>query len=89
MIKYFGETCIIGGNVSIAGHLNITDNVILTGTSVVSRPIKEPGIYSSGVGLMKNREWRKNAVRFYYLDKMARRLKEVEKKLEEIAGVRA
>lgn len=83
-----GKHCIIGGNVSIAGHLNITDYVILTGTSAVSRSIKEPGVYSSGVGLMKNREWRKNAVRFYYLDKMARRLHKVEKKLEVIAESR-
>lgn len=79
-----GEHCIIGGNVSIAGHLDITNNVVLTGTSAVSRSIKEPGIYSSGVGLMKNSEWRRNAVRFFYLDKMARRLKCVEKTLENL-----
>jgi UDP-3-O-[3-hydroxymyristoyl] glucosamine N-acyltransferase len=81
-----GKHCMIGGNVSIADHIYIVDNVILTGTSVVSRPVKEPGIYSSGVGLMENRKWRKNAIRFYYLDKMARRLYNVEKALEKISG---
>jgi UDP-3-O-[3-hydroxymyristoyl] glucosamine N-acyltransferase len=79
-----GKHCIIGGCVAIAGHLNITDHVILTGTSVVSRSIKEPEIYSSGVGLMKNREWRKNAIRFYHLNEMAKRLKKVEKTLQEL-----
>jgi len=39
-------------------------------------------VYSSGTSADSNRQWRKNAVRFRQLDALARRLKELEKKME-------
>lgn len=77
-----GRHCVFGGAAGIAGHLEITDQVHLTGMTMVSGNIDEPGVYSSGTNADKNRHWRKNAVRFRQLDDMARRLRELEKKLE-------
>jgi UDP-3-O-[3-hydroxymyristoyl] glucosamine N-acyltransferase len=48
---------------------------------MVTGDIKEPGVYSSGTGADTNRQWRKNAVRFRQLDSLAKRIKELEKKL--------
>lgn len=59
-----GRHCMIGGACAIGGHLTICDGVILTGTAMVTKSVKEPGIYSSGTGLLPNKEWRKCAVRF-------------------------
>ncbi|MDF0752365.1 UDP-3-O-(3-hydroxymyristoyl)glucosamine N-acyltransferase [Marinobacter sp. 71-i] len=77
-----GSHCVFGGQSGVAGHLNIADQVHLTGMTLVSGDIRESGVYSSGTSADSNRQWRKNAVRFRQLDAMARRLKELEKKIE-------
>lgn len=77
-----GSHCVFGGQSGVAGHLTIGDQVHLTGMTLVSGDIRESGVYSSGTNADANRQWRKNAVRFRQLDAMARRLKELEKKIE-------
>ena len=77
-----GERCKIGGAVAISGHLNIADDVIITGRSMVMSSIKAPGVYSSGIVTDENRKWRRNAARFRHLDEMAKKLKQLESKLE-------
>jgi UDP-3-O-[3-hydroxymyristoyl] glucosamine N-acyltransferase len=79
-----GRNCTIGGAVGMAGHLTIGDDVHFTGMAMVTRSIHEPGLYSSGVPVMPNAEWRRNAVRFRHLDELARRLKSLEEELEKI-----
>ncbi|BES70813.1 UDP-3-O-(3-hydroxymyristoyl)glucosamine N-acyltransferase [Marinobacter nanhaiticus D15-8W] len=76
-----GRHCVVGGASGIAGHLEIGDQVHLTGMTMVTRSLKEPGVYSSGLGADSNRRWQKNVVRFRQLDEMARKLRELEKKL--------
>lgn len=76
-----GKNCTIAGGVGIVGHIEITDGVHITGMSLVSKSIKESGIYSSGTAIMPANEWRKSATRFRQLDDIARRLKKVEKNL--------
>jgi len=76
-----GKHCRIAGMVGIVGHLDITDNVTVTAMSLVTHSIKEAGVYSAGTPLEPNHLWRKNTLRFKQLDKMAKRLKVLEKKL--------
>jgi UDP-3-O-[3-hydroxymyristoyl] glucosamine N-acyltransferase len=78
-----GKRCTIGGAASIAGHLEIADDVHLTATSAVPKSISEPGLYSSGMPIQDNRTWRRNVVRMRQLDEMAKRLKGLEKRLDE------
>ena len=73
-----GNNCILAGDACVVGHVTICDNVQITARGLVTKSINEPGSYSSGMPLMKTREWRKNAVRMSQLDAMARRLKNVE-----------
>ena len=54
-----GERCMIGGMVGFAGHLTIADDVVVTGCSLVSASIKEPGSYSSGMPTVPSRAWRR------------------------------
>lgn len=74
-----GRYCTIGGAVGIIGHLQIADKVMISAMSLVSQSIAEPGLYSSGTGLLESREWKRNIVRFRQLDDMAKRLRELEK----------
>ncbi|MFA6228701.1 MAG: UDP-3-O-(3-hydroxymyristoyl)glucosamine N-acyltransferase [Rhodanobacter sp.] len=74
-----GRYCMIGGNAGVLGHLEVADRVTITAKSLVTRSIREPGEYSSGVPLQENLQWRKNAARFKHLDEYARRLSALEK----------
>lgn len=74
-----GRYCMIGGNAGVLGHLELADRVTITAKSLVTRSIREPGEYSSGVPLQDNLQWRKNAARFKHLDEYARRLSALEK----------
>ena len=62
-----GKNCIIGGGTAISGHLNIADNVTLTGMSMVTNTISEAGKYSSGIGLFENQKWKRTVVRLRQL----------------------
>lgn len=75
-----GRHCMLGGGVGLSGHLTLADGVQVTGMSLVTNSITQPGVYSSGTGAMTNAQWRRNAVRFKQLDDMARRLKRLEKR---------
>ncbi len=77
-----GKQCFIGGACVFNGHMEITDNVTITGMAMVMRPITEPGMYSSGIPLQPNREWRKTAARVLKIDEMHKRLKELEHQLD-------
>lgn len=74
-----GRHCMLGGGVGLSGHLTICDGVQVTGMSLVTNSIHEPGVYSSGTGAMDNAQWRKNAVRFKQLDEIAKRLVRLER----------
>ena len=69
-----GSNCRIGGAVCITGHINICDDVTVTGTSFVNRSVDEPGSYSSGFPLQTSTQWRKNAVRLHRLDELSRQV---------------
>jgi UDP-3-O-[3-hydroxymyristoyl] glucosamine N-acyltransferase len=77
-----GKYCIIGGGTVINGHIEIADGVTITGMGMVMRGIDEKGMYSSGIPLQPNKEWRKTAARVHRIDDMNKRLKAIEKKLE-------
>jgi len=78
-----GSHCAIGGGVGILGHLKIADGVTVTAMSLVPNSIDKGGVYSSGTPLEPKAHWQKNYVRFKQLDDMARRLKKLEKALDE------
>jgi UDP-3-O-[3-hydroxymyristoyl] glucosamine N-acyltransferase len=54
-----GARCMVGGMVGFAGHLTIADDVMITGCSLVSASIREPGSYSSGMPTVPTRAWRR------------------------------
>ncbi|MCP4954748.1 UDP-3-O-(3-hydroxymyristoyl)glucosamine N-acyltransferase [Photobacterium aquimaris] len=76
-----GKYCIIGGASVLNGHIKIADGVTITGMGMVMRSIEDKGMYSSGIPLQPNREWRRTATRVHRIDEMNKRLKAVEKQL--------
>jgi len=76
-----GRHCMIAGGVGMVGHIEVCDNVFVTGMTMVTRSITEPGAYSSGTAMQPAGEWKKSAARIRQLDDMARRLAQLEKRL--------
>lgn len=73
-----GKRCQIGGAVGIVGHLTICDDVAVTGFTMVSSSITEPGIYSSGIPASTAADWRRIVGRLRRIDGMAARLRALE-----------
>ena len=78
-----GRYCMIGGASVINGHMEICDKVTVTGMGMVMRPITEPGVYSSGIPLQPNKVWRKTAALVMNIDDMSKRLKSLERKVNQ------
>lgn len=74
-----GARCTIGGSSALSGHIEIADDVHLTGGTQVAKSIPAPGIYSSGIPAQENRNWRKMVTRFAQLDSLFRRLRVLER----------
>ncbi len=76
-----GSNCVIGGGCGIVGHIEIADGVHLTGMTMVTKGITESGLYSSGTSFGSNAQWRKSVARFWQLNDLAKKLKDVEKEV--------
>ena len=79
-----GKHCMLAGGVGLVGHIDICDNVFLTGMTMVTHSITEPGSYSSGTAMQPAAEWRKSAARIRQLDDIARRLRQLEKRVGDV-----
>jgi UDP-3-O-[3-hydroxymyristoyl] glucosamine N-acyltransferase len=78
-----GRNCMIGGAVCFAGHLTVCDGAMITGMTAVTKSIREPGVYSSGiVGAIPNQEFRKNNARFHRLGHLIERVQALESALK-------
>ena len=73
-----GKRCLIGGAVGFAGHLEIADDVIVTGLSLVSSSIDRAGVYSSGLPVLEAGEWRRAVARLRHLDELFDRVRRLE-----------
>jgi UDP-3-O-[3-hydroxymyristoyl] glucosamine N-acyltransferase len=78
-----GKNCTIAGLVGISGHLNIADNCMFTGMSMVTKSMTKPGVYSSGMPVVANKEWHKMNARVRRLDLISNRLSTLESEILE------
>ncbi len=78
-----GSYCLIGGAVGIIDNIEIVDQVEITAMSLVSQSILKKGRYSSGTGLMPGNRWKRSIVGFRKLDEMLKRIRLLEKRLDE------
>ena len=76
-----GRYCKISGGTNINGHITVADNTTFTGMSMVTNSVREAGVYSSGIPAIDNAQWRRLAARYKSLDKLARTVARLEKKV--------
>ena len=68
---HIGARVQVGGHSALLGHLQIADDVILMGHSVVSGSLRSAGVYASVMPVMPVRVWRRLVARFRQLDRRA------------------
>ncbi|WP_312936387.1 UDP-3-O-(3-hydroxymyristoyl)glucosamine N-acyltransferase [Pseudomonas sp.] len=81
-----GKHCTIAGGVGMVGHIDVCDNVFVSGMTMVTRSITEPGGYSSGTAMQPLADWRKSAARIRQLDDMAKRVQQLEKRVDTVTS---
>lgn len=76
-----GKNVVIGGQVGVAGHISINSNVAIAAKSGVSKSINEPGNYR-GIPVLPIDEYNRKYVHFKKIDKLLKRIEELENNLE-------
>jgi UDP-3-O-[3-hydroxymyristoyl] glucosamine N-acyltransferase len=74
-----GRYCQISGAVAINGHVSLVDHVTITGMTVVTKDIRQPGVYSSGTPMLENKLWHRNNARYKSLDELAKTVARLDK----------
>lgn len=74
-----GKNCMIAGGVGISGHINICDGVFITAQAGIKDSISSPGVYSSSIPAIPQRQWWRIVARLMKLDDLAKRISALEK----------
>jgi UDP-3-O-[3-hydroxymyristoyl] glucosamine N-acyltransferase len=75
-----GKRVVLAGQVGIAGHLKVGDDAVITAKSATSHDV-ENGKVLSGIPAFDNREWLRSIAAFRRLGEIARKVRELEKKV--------
>ena len=75
-----GKYCMFGGRSGAVGHIRIADRTTVTGSSPVTKSITQPGTtWSCIIPAQPIREWNRTVVHLRKLEKLARRVLNLEK----------
>jgi UDP-3-O-[3-hydroxymyristoyl] glucosamine N-acyltransferase len=69
-----------GGQAGVVGHIEICDDVVVGGATMISKDVREPGFYTSSFPAEKDRDWKRKVARFRRLEDLAKRVGELEKR---------
>jgi len=72
----------IGGQSGISGHLVIGDDVVISGDTLVTKSISEPGQYTANLPVQKHADWVRNFSHLRHLDSMAKKVRKIEQRLD-------
>lgn len=64
-----GKRCVLAGGVGLVGHIELCDDVTITGMTMVTKSILQKGSYSSGTPTLPTNLWKKMAIKIKHLVK--------------------
>jgi UDP-3-O-[3-hydroxymyristoyl] glucosamine N-acyltransferase len=85
---HIGNRVTLAGQVGVAGHLKVGDGVIATAQSGIPSSV-DAGEVISGYPAIDNREWLKASAVFPRLPELQKRLRELERRLEDLIEQRS
>lgn len=80
---HIGPDCSIGGAANILGHLEIAAGTSISPTSMVTRSIHQPDLYTGIFPIQTNAQWEKNAAALKQLHILRDRIRKIERMLQE------
>lgn len=78
-----GEYCLFAGQVGVNGHITLSAKSQFGAKAGVTNNIKQPGSYS-GFPAQETASWQKNTVRLRNLEKMTKKIKQLEQEIQNI-----
>jgi UDP-3-O-[3-hydroxymyristoyl] glucosamine N-acyltransferase len=79
-----GRHCMIGGAAMIFGHIEIADGTRISTNTLITKSLPKPGTYTSALPFSEHEVWQRNAVHMRNLDKLVNRVKQLEKRIDEM-----
>lgn len=77
-----GRGCTMAGSSGLVGHIELADQVHVTGMTMVTHSLPQAGVYSGNVPATVNADWRRNMVQLRRLDSLTKRVRQLEKLLQ-------
>ncbi|NYT86067.1 UDP-3-O-(3-hydroxymyristoyl)glucosamine N-acyltransferase [Pollutimonas harenae] len=74
-----GKRCSIGGAAMLSGHLNLADDVNVSGGTAITSSISHPGRYTGVYPYAEHIQWQRNAAVLPQLATLRRRIRALEK----------
>lgn len=81
-----GKRCMISGLTGVVGHVTVCDDVIITPQVLITKDIREPGVYSATFGAEKDSDWKRMLARFRRISALEKRVKALEARADENDG---
>ena len=78
-----GRNCRIGGAAMISGHLEIPDGTVVSGASVITHTLRQPGTYTGAMPSLPHMQWRQVMAQLRRLHELADRVAALERALAE------
>ncbi|MDR2508208.1 MAG: UDP-3-O-(3-hydroxymyristoyl)glucosamine N-acyltransferase [Candidatus Accumulibacter sp.] len=78
-----GKRCTIGGAGMIGGHIELADDVHVSGGTLIAKSLKTPGVYTGVYPMEMHGEWLHNATQIRRLAQLSKRIAELEKKFDQ------
>jgi UDP-3-O-[3-hydroxymyristoyl] glucosamine N-acyltransferase len=83
---HLGKNVRAGGQAGFAGHLDVGDNAVITAQSATSHDVA-PGSIISGSPAIDNSTWLRAITAFARLPSLVRRIRELEREVEQLKGL--
>ncbi|MCH8059119.1 MAG: UDP-3-O-(3-hydroxymyristoyl)glucosamine N-acyltransferase [Proteobacteria bacterium] len=74
-----GQRCMFAGHSGAVGHVTICDDVIVSAQGMITKDIKEPGVYASSFAAEPVHDWNRKVARFSRLESLVERVGKLEK----------
>lgn len=79
-----GRNCQIGGAAMIIGHIEVADGTRISTNTLITKSLPKAATYTSTLPFSEHDVWQKNAVHLRNLDKLVNRIKQLEKRINEL-----
>src|SRR5690625_4879717 len=78
---HIGARCIVGGAAMISGHLNIADDVQISGGTAITSSINQSSRYTGVYPYQQHKQWQRNAAVISQLSTLRKRVRDLERTL--------